>query len=103
MYAQHAAETKAKMDILQKQAKAVHDKLDEMMNDAKSKVAQLEVEVSHDVDRLTKKFEGKSLKSERVCLEDRVKLSQCYNTLNDSGECEVFAKKLEKCVTDVMV
>lgn len=90
------------MEQLQQQAKAVHDNLDERMNDAKSKIATLQVEVNHDVNRLAKKFEGGSSKSERVCLDDRVKLSQCYNTLNDSAECEVFAKKLEKCVTAAM-
>lgn len=89
------------MDQLQQQVKTVHDKLDERMNDVKSKLASLEVEVSHDVDRLAKKFQGGS-NSERVCLDDRVKLSQCFNALGDSRECEVFAKKLEKCVTGAM-
>jgi predicted phage tail protein len=101
-HANHVAETKVKMEQLQQQAKGVHDKLDEMMNDARSKIAQLEVEVSHDVDRLAKKFEGGTSKSERVCMDDRVKLSQCYNTLRDLGECEVFAKQLEKCVTSAI-
>lgn len=96
------AEINAKMEQLQQQAKVVHDQLDERMNDAKSKIAQLEVEVSYDVDRLIKKFEGGTSKSERVCIDDRVKLSQCYNALKDSGECEVFARKLEKCVTGAM-
>lgn len=96
------AEINAKLAHLHKQAKVVHDQLDDKLNDSKSKIAQLEVEVSYDVDRLTKKFEGGTTKSERVCMDDRVKLSQCYNTLKDSGECEVFAKKLEKCVTGAL-
>lgn len=90
------------MDQLQQQAKTVHDKLDEVLNDTKSKIAQLEVEVSHDVNRLAKRFEGRTSQTERVCMDDRVKLSQCYNTLKDSGECEVFRKKLEKCVTGAL-
>ncbi len=90
------------MEQLQQQAKTVHDNLDERMNDAKSKIATLQVEMNHDLNRLAKKFEGGTSKSERVCLDDRVKLSQCFNTLKDSRECEVFAKKLEKCVTSAM-
>lgn len=101
-YALHATETQAKMQQLQAKAKLVHDELDEKLNDAKCKIADLEVQVSHDVQRLSKKFEGQHSESGKVCLEDRVKLSQCYNTLKDGGECEIFAKKLEKCVTDAL-
>ncbi|KAL3785732.1 hypothetical protein HJC23_006301 [Cyclotella cryptica] len=101
-YALHAAETNAKMDQLQAQAKQVHDKLDELLNDAKSKIAGLELELSHDVDRLSKRFDGSPASSERLCMDDRVKLSRCFNTLGDIGECQVFAKKLEKCVTDAL-
>ena len=36
------------------------------------------------------------------CLYVRAELSHCYNTLNDSGECQIFAQRLDKCVTEAL-
>lgn len=94
------------MEALQSQARQVHSKLDDAIDIAKSKLVDLEVEVGHDVNRLGEKFEGSlsssDTASERRCLDVRAELSQCYNTLKDSGECQIFAQKLEKCVTEAL-
>mmetsp|Transcript_11758 Transcript_11758/g.21744 ORF Transcript_11758/g.21744 Transcript_11758/m.21744 type:complete len:171 (-) Transcript_11758:196-708(-) len=93
------------MEALQSQAKLVHDKLDEMVDASTSKLVDLEMEVGHDVNRLGKKFEG-SLSAgatpERKCLDVRAELSHCYTTLKDTGECQIFAQKLDKCVTEAL-
>ena len=95
-----AVEVQQKIDEFTAQAKKVHEQLDEMLDNAKSKLVDLEVEVGHDVDRLSKKFEGKIHKRpEGQCLDVRAELTHCYNTLKDSGECQIFVQKLDKCVT----
>eukprot|EP01082_Thalassiosira_pseudonana_P009488 g8474.t1 g8474 contig3:181135-181990(-) len=101
-YAQHEIQNKQKLEALSSQAKLVHDNLDEKVNDAQSKIADLEVQVSHDVERLSKKFEGDIPPSEGVCLDARAKVSQCYNALGDSRECQIFARRLEMCVTEAL-
>jgi len=102
----HREEIQQKMNALQSQAKQVHDRLDQMVDAAKSQLVDLEVEVGHDVDRLGKRFEGglssSSSKREGSCLDVRVELSHCYKSLKDSGECQIFAQKLEKCVTEAL-
>ena len=93
-----------KIDEFTAQAKKVHDELDSMVDSARSKLVDLEVEVGHDVDRLSKKFEGKisDKTPEGQCLDVRAELTHCYNTLKDSGECQIFAQKLDKCVTKAL-
>lgn len=96
---------KQKMDALQSQAKHVHEKLDEMVDSAKSQLVDLEVEVGHDLDRLGKKFEGSvSATPEGKCVDVRADLAHCFNTLGreESGECQIFVKKLDKCVTEAL-
>ncbi|KAL7536146.1 hypothetical protein ACHAXR_006943, partial [Thalassiosira sp. AJA248-18] len=99
-------EVKQQLESLQSQAKQVHEQLDEMVDAAKSKLVDLEVEVEHDVNRLGKRFEGSFLSSNtpegKQCVDVRAELSHCYNTLKDSGECQIFAQKLEKCVTEAL-
>ena len=101
---ERAAEIQQKIDEFTAQAKKVHDELDNMLDNAKSKLVDLEVEVGHDVDRLSKKFEGKisNKTPEGQCLDVRAELTHCYNTLKDSGECQVFAQKLDQCVTKAL-
>ena len=76
-----------------------------MIDVAKGKLVDLEVEVNYDVNRLNKKFEG-SLVNEKSpegqCLDVRAELSHCYNTLKDSGECQIFAQRLDKFVTEAL-
>ena len=97
-------EIKQQMWVLQSQAKQVHTQLNEVVDSAKSKLTDLEGEVGYDVKRLSKKFEGSLSEStpEGKCLDVRAELSHCYNTLKDSGECQIFAQKLEKCVTEAL-
>ena len=92
------------MEILQSQAKAVHAKLDEAVDAAKSKLVDLEVDVGRHVNRVGHKFEKGTAteKSEGKCLDVRAELSHCYNTLRDGGECRIFAQKLDKCVTEAL-
>ena len=85
--------------------KQVHNQLDGIVNDAKSKLVDLEIEIDHDVKRLGKKFEG-SLSDAKITegkrLDVRAELLHCYHTLKDSGECQIFAQKLDKCVTEAL-
>ena len=101
---------KVKIETFQKQAGEVHQKLDEMVEATKSTLTDLEVEIGHDVNNLTRKFEG-SLKgsgndggssSEGKCLNVRAELVECYNTLGNTGECQIFVQKLDKCVTEAL-
>ncbi len=47
-----------KIEELEKQAKMVHEQLDEAIDGIKSKIVDLQVEVDYDVKRLSEKFEG---------------------------------------------
>mmetsp|Transcript_45119 Transcript_45119/g.94636 ORF Transcript_45119/g.94636 Transcript_45119/m.94636 type:complete len:161 (+) Transcript_45119:75-557(+) len=99
------AEVQQTMEALQTQAKQVHTKLDEMVDSAKSQLVDLEVEVGHDVTRLEKKFQGSlsgTSAPEGKCLDVRAELSHCYSTLKDTGECQIFVQKLDKCVTEAL-
>mmetsp|Transcript_248 Transcript_248/g.363 ORF Transcript_248/g.363 Transcript_248/m.363 type:complete len:175 (-) Transcript_248:481-1005(-) len=101
------AELQEQTSALRSQAKAVHDKLDEMVDAAQSKLVDLEVEVGYDVNRLSTKFEGRGSSGSKEgkkgeCLDVRAELTHCYNTLKDGGECMVFARKLDKCVTEAL-
>mmetsp|Transcript_15030 Transcript_15030/g.31532 ORF Transcript_15030/g.31532 Transcript_15030/m.31532 type:complete len:167 (-) Transcript_15030:407-907(-) len=96
------AEMQQKIEELGRQAKLVNDKLDETIDAIKSKMVDLQVEVDYDVKRLSDKFEGDVPPSEGKCLDTRAELARCYNTLSDSKECQVFAQKLEKCVTELL-
>ncbi|KAL7536661.1 hypothetical protein ACHAWF_005524 [Thalassiosira exigua] len=97
-------EVRERTEALRSQAAHVHGQLDRAVEAAKGKLVDLEVEVGHDVDRLGRKFEGSlsAAAPEGKCLDVRADLSRCYNTLRDSGECQVFAQKLEKCVTEAL-
>ena len=103
--AQRDAEIQQKLDAFKSEATKVHKQLDEMIDVAKGKLVDLEVEVNYDVNRLNEKFEG-SLVNEKSpegqCLDVRAELSHCYNTLKDSGECQIFAQRLDKCVTEAL-
>merc|ERR1719401_285243 len=99
----HIAEIEEKIENLQSQAAEVHAKLDEMVSAAESKLVSLELEVGHDAERVRKKFEGGlagGAPAKGACLDVRAELSQCYASLKDTGECQIFANKLEKCVTE---
>ncbi|EJK73027.1 hypothetical protein THAOC_05377 [Thalassiosira oceanica] len=96
------AEVKQQMEALDVKAKAVHGRLDEMTDKIKSQLADLEVELEHDVDRLSAKFEGNVSRGAASCIDARAELNSCYTTLKDSAECQIFAKKLEKCVTEAL-
>ena len=103
--AQRDAEIQQKLDAFKSEAAKVHAQLDEMIDVAKGKLVDLEVEVNYDVNRLNEKFKG-SLVNEKSpegqCLDVRAELSLCYNTLKDSGECQIFAQRLDKCVTEAL-
>mmetsp|Transcript_20739 Transcript_20739/g.45007 ORF Transcript_20739/g.45007 Transcript_20739/m.45007 type:complete len:174 (+) Transcript_20739:63-584(+) len=105
-YSIREEETQQKIEAFTVQAKQVHNQLDEMVDAAKSKLVDLEVEIEHDVNRLGKKFEGSlsntAMTTEGICLDVRAELSHCYHTLKDSGECQIFAQKLDKCVTEAL-
>jgi hypothetical protein len=92
------------MESFQNKAKQVHAKLDEIIDTAKSKLVELEVEVGYDVNRLTEKYQSSisDNTSENQCLDVRAELTRCYNVLKDSGECHVFAQRLDKCVTEAL-
>mmetsp|Transcript_19435 Transcript_19435/g.41558 ORF Transcript_19435/g.41558 Transcript_19435/m.41558 type:complete len:170 (-) Transcript_19435:303-812(-) len=97
-------EVRQQTEALRSRAKQVHDRLDEMVDAAKGRLVDLEVEVGHDVDRLGRKFEGSlsATTPEGKCLDVRAELSNCYNTLRDGGECQIFVQKLDKCVTEAL-
>jgi hypothetical protein len=101
---QHEAEIQQKMEVFHNQASQVHNQLDEMIDAAKSKLVDLEVEMEYDVNRLMNKYQGSISDniSDKQCLDVRAELAQCYNTLKDGGECHVFARRLEKCVTQAL-
>ena len=92
------------MQSLRIQAEEMHAKLDEMVSAAESQVIDLELEVGHDAERVRKKFEGglAGPPTKGVCLDVRAELSQCYNSLKDTRKCQIFANKLEKCVTEAL-
>jgi hypothetical protein len=98
--AQRQHELHQKQEQLQRQAKLVHDELDRLVDGAKSRLTDYEVELEHEVKRLSEKFkkDNESGVGEK-CVDVRAELSRCFNTL-DSGECQIFARKLEKCVTE---
>ena len=102
---QHEAEMQQKMESFHNQASQVHNNLDEMIDAAKSKLVDLEVEMEYDVNRLMNKYQGSisDNTSDKQCLDVRAELAQCYNTLKDGGECHVFAQRLEKCVTQALM
>ena len=99
--AQRQHEIQQKQEQLNQQAKVVHEQLDRMVDEAKSKLTDLEVALEHDMKRLTSKFKDSESSVGEKCVDVRAELSRCYNTL-DSAECQVFAKKLEKCVTEAL-
>jgi len=72
-----------------------------MVDGAKSKLSDVEVALEYDMKRLSEKFQDSEVSGGAKCVDVRAELSRCYNTL-DSGECQVFAKKLEKCVTEAL-
>jgi len=100
-YAQRQHEIQQKRHQLQQQAKLVHDELDRLVDGAKSKLADVEVALEYDMKRLSERFKETEAGGGEQCVDVRAELSRCYNTL-DSGECQVFAKKLEKCVTEAL-
>ena len=99
--AQRQHELQQKQQQLQQQAKVVHDELDRLVDGAQSKIADATVALEYDVKRLSEKFQESEVSGGEKCVDVRAELSRCYNTL-DSGECQVFAKKLEKCVTEAL-
>mmetsp|Transcript_37359 Transcript_37359/g.55051 ORF Transcript_37359/g.55051 Transcript_37359/m.55051 type:complete len:161 (+) Transcript_37359:90-572(+) len=99
--AQRQHELQQKQQQLNQQAKLVHDELDGMVDGAKSKLSDIEVALEYDMKRLSEKFQDSEVSGGAKCVDVRAELSRCYNTL-DSGECQVFAKKLEKCVTEAL-
>mmetsp|Transcript_936 Transcript_936/g.1474 ORF Transcript_936/g.1474 Transcript_936/m.1474 type:complete len:161 (+) Transcript_936:45-527(+) len=99
--AQRQHELQQKQQQLNQQAKLVHDELDRMVDGAKSKLSDIEVALEYDMKRLSEKFQDSEVSGGAKCVDVRAELSRCYNTL-DSGECQVFAKKLEKCVTEAL-
>mmetsp|Transcript_11863 Transcript_11863/g.20244 ORF Transcript_11863/g.20244 Transcript_11863/m.20244 type:complete len:161 (+) Transcript_11863:67-549(+) len=99
--AQRHHELQQKQQQLNQQAKLVHDELDRMVDGAKSKLSDIEVALEYDMKRLSEKFQDSEVSGGEKCVDVRAELSRCYNTL-DSGECQVFAKKLEKCVTEAL-
>jgi len=99
--AQRQHELQQKQQQLNQQAKLVHDELDRMVDGAKSKLSDIEVALEYDMKRLSEKFQDSEVSGGEKCVDVRAELSRCYNTL-DSGECQVFAKKLEKCVTEAL-
>ena len=79
--------------------------MDGAIDASKEKLADLEVEVGHKINRLYDKFEGDKTtgpSSRGECLDVRAELSHCYNTLKDGGECQVFVQKLDRCVTEAL-
>ena len=99
--AQRQQELQQKQQQLQQRAKLVHDELDRLVDTAKSKLADQEVALQYDTKRLSERFKDSEISGGEKCVDVRAELSRCYNTL-DSGECQVFAKKLEKCVTEAL-
>eukprot|EP00573_Skeletonema_grethae_P012920 CAMPEP_0201697586 /NCGR_PEP_ID=MMETSP0578-20130828/11402_1 /ASSEMBLY_ACC=CAM_ASM_000663 /TAXON_ID=267565 /ORGANISM="Skeletonema grethea, Strain CCMP 1804" /LENGTH=160 /DNA_ID=CAMNT_0048183787 /DNA_START=64 /DNA_END=546 /DNA_ORIENTATION=+ len=99
--AQRQHELQQKQQQLQQQAKVVHDELDRLVDGAQSKIADATVALEYDVKRLSEKFQENEVSGGEKCVDVRAELSRCYNTLS-SGECQVFAKKLEKCVTEAL-
>lgn len=99
--AQRQQELQQKQQQLQQKAKLVHDELDRLVDAAKSKLADQEVALQYDTKRLSERFKDSEISGGEKCVDVRAELSRCYNTLG-SGECQVFAKKLEKCVTEAL-
>jgi hypothetical protein len=92
------------MESFQEQARQVHERLDDAIDASKAKLADLEVEVGNEINRLYDKFVGEktttSLRGE--CLDVRADLSHCFRTLKDGRECQVFIQKLDRCVTKAL-
>lgn len=107
---QHITHVQEQIDNFTKQAKGVHDTLDNMVDEASSKLVDLEVAMEHDVNRLTKKCGENNLldkSPEGQCLDIRAELSHCYNTLGNSSskggdECQIFVQRLDRCVTQAL-
>ena len=98
------AELRQRKELFQEQARQVHERLDDAIDASKAKLADLEVEVGYEINRLYDKFEGyKTTPSSRgECLDVRADLSHCYSTLKDGRECQVFIQKLDRCVTEAL-
>eukprot|EP00986_Skeletonema_menzelii_P019510 scaffold28260_cov160-Skeletonema_menzelii.AAC.3 len=93
--AQRQQELQQKQQQLQQQAKLVHDELDRLVDGAKSKLADLEVALEYDAQRLAEKFKDSEVSGGEKCVDVRAELSRCYNTL-DSGECQVGGWGVER-------
>ena len=108
MISQHMTQVQEAIDKFTTHAKSVHETLDNMVDEANSKLVDLEVSLDHDLNRLTKKCGEKNVldkSPEGQCLDIRAELSHCYNTLGGSGggdECQIFVQRLDRCVTKAL-
>lgn len=89
-------------------ANLVHEKLDGAIDISRSRLVDMEVEVAYEINRLYDKFATKTSSGGGArgiggeCLDVRAKLARCFNTLKDSGECQVYVQKLDRCVTEAL-
>ena len=87
----------------------VQKKLEDDMDDRRSRLADLCMEVEHDIDKLRDRYVPDGIETKMsmgACLDVRAELTRCYNALGDDGkgggECRVFIQKLDRCVTDAL-
>ena len=84
-------------------ANIVHTKLNDIIDTNKARLADAEVEVGYEINRLYDKFgAGPTGTKGGECLDVRADLTRCYTTLQDSNECQIFVQKLDRCVTDAL-
>ena len=104
-YTDLEAEIHAQQKAFRENANIVHTKLNNIIDVNKARLADSEVEVGYEINRLYDKFgaggpSGGTKGGE--CLDVRADLTRCYTTLKDSNECQIFVQKLDRCVTDAL-
>ena len=102
-YTDLETEIHAQQMTFRENANIVHTKLNDIIDTNKARLADAEVEVGYEINRLYDKFgAGPTGTKGGECLDVRADLTRCYTTLKDSNECQIFVQKLDRCVTDAL-
>ena len=102
--------THSKENNARENANMAHTKLNNAIDTTKARLADAEVEVGYEINRLYDKFgdpptgavRGGTTPRGGECLDVRADLARCYTTLKDSNECQIFVRKLDRCVTEAL-
>ena len=82
-------EMREKSKALTEKSMIVQKKLEDDMDDRRSRLADLCMEVEHDIDKLRDRYVPDGIETKMsmgACLDVRAELTRCYNALGDDGK-----------------